>query len=165
VSNLETLLSTLAPQFPGAILDKNTQSTPVCLHIQPDRLVDMAQWLWKNKAAYFDMLTCITGIDNGPEVNALEVIYHLYSIPYHQSLALKVTLPRNIEGNQLPEVHSLTGIWGAADWLEREVAEMYGIHFTGHPDLRNLLLPADWEGYPLRKDYQVQEYYRSIKVD
>lgn len=112
-----------------------------------------------DEAMFFDQLSCVTGVDNGPAVNTMEVIYHLYSIPFHHSLALKVILPRD-----KPEVNSVVPHWKSANWLEREVFDMFGIHFTNHPDLRRILMPADWEGYPLRKDYQQQETYRNIVV-
>ena len=106
------------------------------------------------------MLSCVTGLDNGPQTNTMEVIYNLYSIPYNLHLMLKVVLPRE----QL-EIDSVASVWRTADWLEREVFDMYGIHFTNHPDLRRILMPADWEGYPLRKDYQNPQYYRDIKIE
>jgi NADH-quinone oxidoreductase subunit C len=114
---------------------------------------------------YFDSLSCITGMDNGPQAGTMEVIYNLYSIPYDLHLMLKVRLERPKTANDpLPEVPSLTGIWKSADWMERETYDLLGIRFSGHPDLRRILLPADWEGYPLRKDYELQEYYHGIKV-
>jgi NADH-quinone oxidoreductase subunit C len=99
-------------------------------------------------------------VDNGVESGTMEVIYHLYSIPFNQSLALKVILSR-----ENPELESVTSVWKTANWLEREVYDMFGITFHNHPDLRRILMPADWKGYPLRKDYKHEEYYRGIKID
>lgn len=90
----------------------------------------------------------------------MEVIYNLYSIPHNQGLMLKIVLARTE-----PIVDSLCALWKTADWMEREVFDMYGITFRNHPDLRRILLPADWEGYPLRKDYKHQDYYRNVKVE
>lgn len=135
-------------------------STPFGVIIKTESLLSVCELLYKNPAAYFDMLSCITGIDNGVEVGTMEVIHHLYSIPLNQSLALKVILPR-----ENPEVESVTSIWKSANWLEREVYDMFGITFKNHPDLRRILMPADWKGYPLRKDYQHEEYYRNIKIE
>ncbi|MBX2898036.1 MAG: NADH-quinone oxidoreductase subunit C [Cyclobacteriaceae bacterium] len=137
---------------------KNT--SPECWQVPAASIADVCQLLYYNPATYFDMLTCITGVDNGPQANTMEVIYHLYSIPLHQSLMLKVVLPR-----ENPEVESVTAIWKSANWLEREVFDMFGIAFKNHPDLRRILMPADWKGYPLRKDYQHEETYRGIKID
>jgi NADH-quinone oxidoreductase subunit C len=106
------------------------------------------------------MLSCITGIDNGPQQNTLEVIYNFYSIPYNHHFMLKVILPR-----ENPEIESLCAIWRGANWLEREVFDMYDVKFLNHPDLRRILMPADWEGYPLRKDFKHEDTYRNIKID
>lgn len=135
-------------------------STPFGVIIKNEVLLHVCDQLHKNPATYFDMLSCITGIDNGVEAETMEVIYHLYSIPFNQSLALKVILPR-----ENPEVESVNSIWKTANWLEREVYDMFGITFKNHPDLRRILLPADWKGFPLRKDYKHEEYYRGMKIE
>ena len=116
--------------------------------------------LHENPAVFFDMLSCITVVDNGPEAGTLEVIYNLYSIPFDLHFALKVVLPRD-----QAEVDTVCDVWKTANWHEREAYDMFGLKFSGHPDLRRILLPADWEGYPLRKDYRQQEYYRGVKVE
>lgn len=135
-------------------------STPKAVKISSGDLVPVCRALHQHETTYFDMLSCLTGIDNGPESATLEVVYNLYSIPFHHHLAIKVVLPR-----ENPEIDSIASIWKTADWHEREAFDMYGINFLGHPDLRRILMPADWEGYPLRKDYKQQEYYRNIKLD
>jgi len=134
-------------------------STPKSLIIDHADLLKICIELYQNPSAYFDMLSCVTGIDNGVEANTMEIIYHLYSIPFNVSLMLKVVLPR-----ENPEVDSLCSVWKSANWLEREVYDMFGIQFKNHPDLRRILMPNDWEGFPLRKDYQHQELYRDIVV-
>lgn len=135
-------------------------STPKSIWVKKELLVPVCTELQQNASTFFDMLSCLTGVDNGPEAGTMEVIYNLYSVPFNFQLMLKVTLPRNE-----PEIETVSHIWKTADWHEREVFDMYGIKFTGHPDLRRILLPADWEGYPLRKDYKQQDYYRGIKVE
>lgn len=135
-------------------------TTPAGVIIPKETLVPLCVELIKNPSCFFDMLSCITGVDNGVEAGTMEVIYHVYSIPYHTSLALKVILVRDN-----PELESITSLWKSANWLEREVFDMFGIHFINHPDLRRILMPADWKGYPLRKDYQHEEYYRGVKID
>lgn len=135
-------------------------ASPLSIAIDASVLISVCEQLYHNPETYFDMLTCITGIDNGPEANSMEVIYHLYSIPFNQSLMLKVVVPRAI-----PEIESVTPIWKSANWLEREVFDMFGIVFKNHPDLRRILMPADWQGFPLRKDYKHEETYRGIKID
>lgn len=135
-------------------------SSPKSIQISSQDLLAVAKTLYQNSELYFDMLSCITGIDNGVEANTMECMYTLYSIPFNCQLMLKVVLPR-----QNPEVDSVSHIWKSANWLEREIFDMYGIQFKNHPDLRRILLPSDWEGYPLRKDYKQQEYYRGVKVE
>lgn len=140
----------------------NVEVQPI-LVVPVTKLIQVATTLKNTEGLYFDQLSCVTGVDNGEKAGTLEVIYHLNSIPYQQTFAFKVVISREIE-NSLPQVPSLVSVWRTADWQEREVFDMYGVHFDGHPDLRRILLPNDWEGYPLRKDYKEQEYYHGIKV-
>ncbi len=132
---------------------------PSCLLITKDILISVSTELQTNPATYFDRLPSITALDNGPEAGTMEVIYTLNSIPFNQCIMLKVVLPR-----ANPEIESVASIWKSANWLEREAFDMYGIKFLNHPDLRRILMPADWEGFPLRKDYREQETYRDIKL-
>ncbi len=127
--------------------------------VPADKLVAICDLLWRNPQTYFDSLSCLTAIDLGPESGQMEVIYTLYSIPFHVTLLLRVVVDR-----QQPEVPSLTGIWKTADWHEREAFDLLGVQFLGHPNLTRILLPADWQGHPLRKDYVEQERYHGIQV-
>lgn len=146
------------------IMGVDEEATPSIIHIKTQHIAEVCLELYENEQTYFDYLSCLSGIDNGPETNTMEVVYHLYSIPYDVSLGLKVQISRNKEGEPLPQVPTVSYIWRTANWHEREAYDLLGIHFTGHPDLRRILLAADWKGYPLRKDYQLQEYYHGIKV-
>jgi NADH-quinone oxidoreductase subunit C len=89
----------------------------------------------------------------------LAVVYQLFSMVKKHKITLKVEVPTDA-----PNVQSVESIWKTANWHEREAYDLYGITFIGHPDLRRILLPYDWEGHPLRKDYQVPEYYNGMKV-
>lgn len=149
------LVESIAKQKPVWV----DHATPATLLIHADDLLTVAEALWENPETFFDQLACVTGIDNGTEANTMELIYNLYSIPFHQLLALKVVLDR-----KNPEVESVSSIWKSANWLEREIFDMYGVKFLNHPDLRRILMPADWDGFPLRKDYKEQETYRNIKL-
>jgi NADH-quinone oxidoreductase subunit C len=101
----------------------------------------------------FNLLTDATAVDRYPLEPRYELNYQLVSIPLKQKLRIRVKLSAND-----PVVDSLFPVWKGANWLEREIFDMFGIQFTGHPDLRRILLPDDWEGHPLRKDYPVEGY-------
>ncbi|MCU0429759.1 MAG: NADH-quinone oxidoreductase subunit C [Cytophagaceae bacterium] len=158
--NFGELTSLLTETFgEGLMLASHTQHLQPQLQVAPERLLEVTEFLKRHPSCYFDTLSCLTAIDNGPEKGTMEVIYHLYSIPFHHSLVLKIEIPRTE-----PRVESLSAVWRTAEWHEREAYDFFGITFLHHPDLRRILLPADWEGFPLRKDYTEQEYYHGIKV-
>ena len=106
----------------------------------------------------FDGLMNLTAVD-WPKKNLIQIVYHLYSYSSRHSFALKVELDRG-----RPEVPSLEGVWKAADWLEREQFDLFGVQFTGHPDLRRLMMPDDWIGHPLLKDYKEQPQWHNIST-
>jgi NADH-quinone oxidoreductase subunit C len=140
------------------------QADHQCITVPPALIAEVCMLLHTHEECYFDMLSCLTGLDNGVEKSTMEVIYNLYSIPFEHSLMLKVIVPRNKENEPLPIVPSVSHIWRTADWHEREAFDLVGISFSNHPDLRRILLPEDWVGHPLRKDYEAQEYYHGIQV-
>ncbi|MDB5001242.1 MAG: dehydrogenase [Mucilaginibacter sp.] len=135
------------------------------LLIDPDRIAEVCLELRDNPKTYFDFLSCLTGIDYGIDSGRFGVVYNLSSIPYHLQLTLKVSKENNRNEEELPSFPSVTSVYRTADWHEREAFDLVGIFFEGHPDLRRILLPDDWEGYPLRKDYKTAEYYKGIKID
>ncbi len=149
---------------PEVILAEKADNLQPYLVLSPGRLPDVCLALHDNEQTYFDYLSCLTGLDNGPEAGTMEVAYTLYSIPYDHHLTLKVQVPRNTPEQPMPEVPTVSHIWRTADWHEREIFDLLGIAFTGHPDLRRILCATDWEGHPLRKDYELQDYYHGIKV-
>jgi NADH-quinone oxidoreductase subunit C len=147
------------------IVESFSETIQPYIIIEKENLLQICDFLYKDPRFYFDLLNCITAHDNGPEIGTMEVWYHLTSIPKEQSFIIKLIIDRNpVEGKALPEVPSVSSIWKTADWHEREAYDLLGIEFQNHPDLRRILLPADWEGYPLRKDYVEQEKYHGIKV-
>jgi NADH-quinone oxidoreductase subunit C len=135
------------------------------LLVDPDRILEVCLELRNNPKTYFDFLSCLTGVDYGIEANRFGVVYHLASIPYQTQLTLKISKENSRDLNDLPAFPSVTSVYKTADWHEREAYDLVGIFFEGHPDLRRILLPDDWEGYPLRKDYKTAEYYKGIKID
>jgi NADH-quinone oxidoreductase subunit C len=154
----------LIERFGKAIILEEINGLMPIIKIPTAEIANIAAFLKTNESCYFDSLSCITGIDNGPDSNTMEVIYVLYSIPYNHKLSLKVSFERNTTEAILPKVPSVSGIWHSANWDEREIFDLLGIEFTNHPDLRRILMPEDWDGYPLRKDYQHQETYHGITV-
>ncbi|QCR24207.1 NADH-quinone oxidoreductase subunit C [Pontibacter sp. SGAir0037] len=161
----EEIKNFITEQFgQDVIVAENTNNLQPYLVLQAERLPEVCLELHDNEQTYFDFLSCITGLDNGPAAGTMEVIYNLYSIPYDHHLMLKVTVPRHPADALLPEVPTVSHIWRTADWHEREVYDLLGISFKNHPDMRRILCTADWEGHPLRKDYKLQDYYHGIKV-
>jgi NADH-quinone oxidoreductase subunit C len=118
-----------------------------------DRLVRTAEYLATEPSLRFSFLSDITTVDRYPIEPRFEMNYHLLSIERRERLRLKVRVP----GSE-PVVPSVTPVWPTANWHEREIFDLFGIRFQGHPDLRRILMPEEWEGYPLRKDYPVEGY-------
>jgi len=134
------------------------------LTVPAAQIAEVCQFLHQDERLFFDFLACLTGIDNGPATDTMEVIYNLTSMPFEHNLTLKVALPRSSPNQQLPRIPSVSHVWRTADWHERETFDLVGIWFENHPDLRRIFLPADWQGHPLRKDYEQQETYHGIQV-
>ena len=124
--------------------------------VAPDSLLDVLTYLRDDPALAFGCLDCLTVTDLLDE-GQMEVVYHLYS--YEQKHLFVV---KSRTGRDEPEVPSVTGIWPAANWYEREIYDLFGVNFTGHPDLRRLLLPEDWQGHPMLKDWQEQPFYNGM---
>ena len=163
--NFEETIKLLTQNLgPAIILKKEPHAIPPAICVPSRRIAEICQILHEHKKAYFDYLACITALDNGPKTGTLEIIYNLYSIPYNQQLMLKVSVEKEKPSEALPEVPSVSHIWKSANWHEREAYDLVGIRFANHPDLRRILLPADWEGHPLRKDYKVQQRYHGIEI-
>jgi NADH-quinone oxidoreductase subunit C len=116
--------------------------------VQANAIVDVCRFLRDEAGLELDFCEDLTAVD-WPKRNVIEVVYHLFSFPHRHGIVLKVELDRSN-----PVVHTVEGVWKAANWLEREVYDLFGVAFTGHPDLRRVMLPDDWVGHPLRKDYQ-----------
>jgi NADH-quinone oxidoreductase subunit C len=150
---------------PGVIIGEETGSLQPALLIAPASIAEVCLELRNNSNTYFDFLSSLTGVDYGVDAKRFGVVYHLASIPYQTQLTLKVSADNDRDLNDLPAFPSITSVYRTADWHEREAYDLVGIFFEGHPDLRRILLPDDWEGFPLRKDYKTAEYYKGIKID
>ncbi len=172
--NFQDILERLTQNCGQYITGSNAETLDPWIEVDAEGLLEVARLLRDDPALQMKMLHCITGVDyfEPDEIKAakvewqphVEVHYHLSSLTQRHRLVLKVTLPRwkgDVEG-QLPEVSSVSGVWSTADWHEREVFDLSGIRFTGHPDLRRLLCPEDWQGHPLRKDYKLPPEYHGM---
>jgi NADH-quinone oxidoreductase subunit C len=133
---------------PGALAGGGFDRRELTLEIDPARIAGVCAFL-KDQRGY-SRLSTITGVDRLPAEPRFEVVYHLHSTATRERLRLKCRLP-----GDSPAIDSVAGVWRAADWYERETFDLFGIRFQNHPDLRRIMLPDDWEGHPLRKDYPV----------
>jgi NADH-quinone oxidoreductase subunit C len=143
----------------SVVLQSSDAAIQPYITVESGQIALVCRFLKNDSRLYFDFLACLTGIDNGPQAETMEVIYHLNSIPYQHQFVLKVIVPRNN-----PTVPTVSTIWQTANWHEREAYDLVGIVFENHPDLRRILLPTDWIGHPLQKDYQEPDTYHGIVV-
>ncbi|HKR81075.1 MAG TPA: NADH dehydrogenase (quinone) subunit D [Nitrospira sp.] len=150
----QPLIETLMTRFPKAVLsvEADTARSEVTVQVAAERILDLTRYLHDAPDASFDHLTDICSVDYPEDAQRFEVVYHLHSLAYGRRLRLKARLS---EDNAT--IASVTSVWKGAEFLEREVYDMMGIRFEGHPDLRRILLPEDYaEGYPLRKDFPAE---------
>ncbi len=138
---------------PRAVEEVTESRGDVTVVLPRELLRGAAERLRDDSALQFNLLSSISAVDFFPVEPRFELNYHLVSIPRRAKVRLRVRLP-----GDNPAVESVTSVWPGADWMEREAFDLFGIRFEGHPDLRRILLPEDWEGHPLRKDYPVEGY-------
>ncbi len=157
-----SILQAIAAQVgEEAILSSDLQVAQPYLELAPASLVAVCAFLRDEPSLYFDFLECLSGVDEGPEAARIGVVYHVRSITRGHRIVLKCWAAR---GDAAPTIPSIAHVWRAADWHEREAFDLLGIHFAGHPDLRRILMPEDWPGHPLRKDYVNPEFYHDFKT-
>lgn len=143
------LLEELQKTFPGAISDAVIFRNQRSITVAKGSLVAVCEFLKGEQGGTYTFLTDETAVDYPKREKRFEVIYHLYSFKRNDRLRLKVLVG---EGEKVP---SVVGVWPTANWLEREVYDMFGVVYDGHPDLKRILLPDEWTGHPLRKDYDI----------
>jgi NADH-quinone oxidoreductase subunit C len=172
----QDIAALLEQQFPGKVTGKDTAAIDPWISIEPSVWLEVAQFCRDDSRLSFDLLQCISGVDylepDPKKVKKagfdphLEVLYHLFSFKHRHKVLLKLVLPRwkNDKPGEIPVVPSVARIWPTADWHEREVYDLSGIQFVGHPNLIRILCPEDWVGYPLRKDYEFPEEYHGIRA-
>jgi NADH-quinone oxidoreductase subunit C len=170
------IIALLEKQFGAAITAKNAEALDPFVVVDPAKLVEVATFLRDDSRLKFEILNDISGVDY-LETDAkkaakagfdphIEVVYHLSSFSFlGRRFTVKLVLPRWKDGvvGQLPEVPTLCNVWQTADWQEREVFDLIGVKFLGHPDLTRILLNDDWVGHPLRKDYEFPLEYHGIR--
>jgi len=137
----------------GAVTGVKFDREEMTICVDRDHIREACVLLKEDPACPFNFLSDVTCVDLYPSEPRFEVIYHLLSIPNKERVRLKVRLE-----SASPAVESLTSVWPGANYFEREVFDLFGVRFTGHPYLRRILMPEDWEGHPLRKDYPVEGY-------
>lgn len=169
------IVALLEQQFAGKIKAKNLEAIDPFVVVEPADLVEVCQFLRDDDRLALDLLHNVSGVDylepdpkKAPKAGFdphLEVVYHFQSFRHLHRFVVKLVLPRWKDGQpgQIPEVPSLTGLYGSADWHEREVYDLVGVAFVGHPDLTRILLAEDWVGHPLRKDYEYPLEYHGIR--
>ena len=169
------IASALQQKFGDKIKSTKLDALDPFAVVEPVDLVEVCRFLRDDPRLKFELLNNISGVDYlepDPKKAAkagfephLEVVYHLQSFTHRHRFTLKVLLPRwkDNKPGELPEVPSVAGLWRTADWHEREVYDLCGVWFAGHPDLTRILLSDDWVGHPLRKDYEFPLEYHGIR--
>jgi NADH-quinone oxidoreductase subunit C len=144
-------------KFAGQVLGTTTQAGQMGVLLKKDMIRSICRYLRDEPSLRMDHLSDLTAVDYstypGDADLRFEVVYNLISTVFHHRIRLKVRLPE-----EDPRIDSVTAVWQTANWHERETYDLMGIKFDGHPDLRRILMPEDWEGHPLRKEYPLKGY-------
>jgi NADH-quinone oxidoreductase subunit C len=173
--NIQEVHKILVDKFGGKIVAIHTESIDPWIEVVPAAIAEVSEFLKDDSRLRFDHLNNLSGVDYfepdaqkakkfGHEPH-IEVVYHLSSYEHRHKIVVKVKLPRwknDVEGD-IPELPTVSLVWGIADWHEREAYDLMGIRFVGHPNLRRILCPEDWVGHPLRKDYEFPLEYHGIR--
>lgn len=154
----QEIASRLQAAVPDAVVEAKSEGVvQPSLKVAPGKLRDVALALRNDPDLSFDYLMCLSGVDLGKET--LGVVYHLSSMTHRHKVTVRTDVPA-----AEPRVSTVSDIWPTANWHEREAWDLVGIIFMNHPDLRRILLPEDYPGHPLRKDFKVPEFYNGMKV-
>lgn len=155
----EFILQRLREDCADAILDTVVSHGDATAIIRPESLPKVIEYLKTDPRLQFNVLIDITAVDYPERNPRFDLVYQLLSLPFNRRVCLKTQV-----GGDEPAVDSLTPLWGSANWLEREVWDMFGIRFNGHPDLKRILMYEGFEGHPLRKDYPINKRQPRIKA-
>ena len=145
-------LNKLAERFPGSILETHSHRGDDTAVVKKEDIVDVCTFLRDDEALLYNFMMDLTAVDYMGKEPRFEVVYHLYSLKYNRRVRIKARVSESD-----CSIDSIVPIWISADWFEREAFDMYGITFTGHPELRRILLYEGFEGHPLRKDYPIKK--------
>jgi NADH-quinone oxidoreductase subunit C len=148
------ILKRVSERFPGKVLEISERVPDPFAVVDPASIIELGRFIRDDPELAMDCLSNETGVDYKDRV---EVVYHLFSYAHRHGCVLKVKLPR-----ERPEVATVEEIWHAANWMEREIFDLLGVNFIGHSDMRRILMPEDWPGYPLRKDFVEPLEYHGI---
>jgi NADH-quinone oxidoreductase subunit C len=148
----------LEPRFGDAVAAPVGAGRDAAIVVTPERIADVAGFLRDDAQCGFDCLSNLSGVDY-PKAGHIQVVYHLFSYRHRHWIVLKVNAHRDD-----PVVPTVSTVWSHANWQEREVFDLLGVRFPGHPDLRRLLMPEDWPGHPLRKDFVEPQEYHGIST-
>jgi NADH-quinone oxidoreductase subunit C len=160
---MEDQLKELAERTDTLFLGYRAESGYWKFQAGTDKLGSLLEALYRENSFWCDFLQSITAEHLPGNPAKIQLHYHLESLT--RGLKVQVTCLQELLGeSEIPVFPSMQLLWKAADWHEREAAELFGLKFEGHPDLRKLLLPADWQGFPLRKDYLAAESYHGLKI-
>lgn len=143
---MSELGATIEAAVPGAVVDEIAHVGELTIEVARERILEVARFV-KGPPLAFVLLSDVTCADIPEHPGRFRVAYHLFSLESGARLRLRVWAGAE------PEVESVTSVWATADWHEREVFDMFGVRFRNHPDLARILMPLDWEGHPLRRDY------------
>ena len=145
------IANNLRDKFLHEVTDIKSFREQVFVSVKREKIIDICRYLYEDDNIRMNFLSDLCGVDYPERKFRFEVVYNLYSLKYNHRLIIKALIPEND-----PCINSVVSVWKGANWHEREACDMYGIVFNGHPDLRRILMPDDWEGFPLRKDYPLK---------
>lgn len=156
MADAQTIMNIFKEKFGDAIVADRQDVKQPWIQVDPRKIVEIGQFAKTDPRLKFDFLRMIAGMDYNEE---LELAYILFSYEHRHEFKIKVRLPKD-----QPKISSVESVWPAANWHEREAYDLLGFYFEGHSDLRRLLLPDDWEGHPLRKDYREKDQYHGVST-
>ena len=150
------ILERVKSKFGDRVLELSEKKPDPFVVLDPKAIVEVGRFMKEDPELAMDCLSNESGVDYKDRI---EVVYHLFSYPQRHGAVLKVKLPR-----ENPAVETLEGVWKSANWMEREIFDLLGVNFEGHSDMRRILMPEDWIGHPLRKDFVEPAEYHGIST-